>query len=280
MRAGDAAVLSDPIQRAKYAEQYEPLVRPFLRAELHLIRAVCKTTPDEQDALAGDGERVLWAVADTICVASLKLRNGIDVARIPVAALEVEKGMLSAVESRLALAAAARYRAEVEARRVEERDMDARVLVARLDALLRLSPDQRLRIAAALAASDDPACEAADVTFLSDNLFPRVPDDLVTRHVDSSQKGVWSGLERREITVVNFGSSRFRLADDDLAEEDHAKAALRRLDGAANALLGGVLKLNPANAGQFLRLPSGAAMSRGIGLPMAQPPVLPVRPAR
>jgi hypothetical protein len=250
----------NPEHKAALVDQFSRQVRPVLRAELHMIRTVCKTSRDEQVALADDGEKTLKDVAGEAAETQIKMQQGVGISTSPNTPHAIQTGLLKAVEARLKPEQAARYRAEVAAREKEDRDTAARSLVAKFDRVLNLSPDQRRKIAAALAESDHPMARSLDNLLYNNDYLPSVPDEVVTKFLDERQKSIWRGTQRVHFNTFNYGIAGLSTQDDDLSEEDHPdvarEAARRRLELNVNNAMRGILRISPANAAQFVVPPA------------------------
>ena len=228
-RPAPPVVAVDKAQKDAMLDNVLRQMRPVLRAELHLIRNICKPSKDEQAKLAKEGEKVLREVADKAAEAQLKMQQGIGVGSMPNAVESIQSTMAAAVKTGLSPAQAARYQAEVDARTKSERDVAARMLVARFDPLLNLSVDQRGKIAAALAKSNNAMAKSLDNLMYQNNYLPAIDDGDVVPFLDDRQKILWRDTQRVSFgTSFNYGIAGLNLTDDDLAEEDDPAVAAER----------------------------------------------------
>ncbi len=216
-----------PGQAAKeaMAAQFLPQIRPILRAELHLIRTVCKTSEEEQLALAREGEKALQLAVDKVAELQVQAQKG-NVVVMPDVPNRVQTALAAAVKAKLSPERAERYRAEIDERARVRREVAARNLVAKLDRLLNLSPDQRAKIAAALEESADSLASTVDNLIIMDTeYYPNLPAPQVVPFLDETQKAIWGSTQKVSFGSSNFGVVGLNLAEDDLAEEDDPAVA-------------------------------------------------------
>jgi hypothetical protein len=247
----NAVAVAEPVidkaQKDAMMDQVLRQMRPILRAELHLIRNTCKPSQEEMAKLAKEGENVLKDVGGKVAEAQLKMQQGIGVQSMPNAIEEIQRTLATAVKTNLTLEQAARYQTEVDARTKSEREVAARMLVARFDPVLNLSVEQRGKIADALAKSNNAMCKSLDNLMYANGYLPAVDDNDVVPFLDDRQKTLWRETQRVHFGVgFNYGITGLNLNDDDLAEEDDPAAAseLAKKRAAANpaGALGGILR--------------------------------------
>ena len=199
-------------------------IRPILRAELRLIRTVCKTSEEEQRALAREGEKALQLAVGKVAEMQVKARQGIGSA-MPDVPNEIQSALAAAVKSRLSPERVERYRAELDERARIRREVTARCLVAKLDQLLNLAPEQRVKIAAALQESADSLASTVDTLIHNSSYYPNLPPNQVVPFLDERQKAIWNNTQKVTFGSSNFGIVGLNLSEDDLAEEDDPAVA-------------------------------------------------------
>ena len=208
------------------AAQIVRQVRPILRAELHLIRTVCKTSEEEQRAFAREGEKALLLVVDKVAEIQVQAQQGIGSA-MPDVPNQIQSALADAVKAKLPPERAERYRAELDERGRVRKEVTARNLVAKLDQLLNLSPDQRAKIAAALEESADSMASTIDNYISNSSYYPNLPPHQVVPFLDERQKAIWEGAQKVNFgSSFNFGIAGITLSEDDMAEEDDPAVAV------------------------------------------------------
>ncbi len=215
------------------AENLLPQLRPLLRAELHLIHHVCKTSVEDQRALAKTGDGILKAV--TLKVAEWAVRAqqvGVE-GNIPDAVGMIQDGLASAVASRLSRRQTEDYQDEVGRRIRALRDAAARVVVARFDGLLGLDADQRGKIAASLFKSNALIVRELDAVLDNVGEFPEVPESAFAPHLDARSRNLWRetqtgnhDVRSDEPTIVGLNTDAADFAEED-DPVDAAKETIR-----------------------------------------------------
>ena len=278
--------------RDAMAAQFIPQVRPILRAELHLIRTVCKTTEEEQRALAREGEKALKVAVDEFAEMQVKAQQGRGMtSTMPDIPNEIQSALAAVVKAKLSPERAERYRAEVDERAKVRREVTARNLVVKLDQLLNLSPLQRAKIAAALQESAESLASTVDTLIHNTSYYPNLPPDQVVPYLDERQKAIWNSTQK-----VTFGSSTFgiigmTLSEEDLAEEDDpaaaAEAAKARQETGMRQYLNNLMRKVPGAKAALPQAPAPAMaaplelrfrLAPDVDRPL--PPPAPAAPAR
>ncbi len=270
--AGPAAVVKDvvvkevmvrpagpgPANMEPQVRQFTQQFRPAMRAEYYFIRTVCAPTTEQRKLIARDGEKALREAAKAYAEvqgAPVQFRNGR--AMYPDPRKLIEEGMARAVMPRLSPEQAGKLRAEIEGRTADRREAVIRTLVAKLDQDLLLNPEQRGKIAQAMAEHwDDSWCQSLETLLYGDQFFPRLPDDVVVPHLDPKQRDIWHG--QRSNQSFFFGFVGNMLPEEDPKEDKELVEARVEAE-----------KENPpANA-------VNAVMQRVMAVPAAPVPVAP-----
>ncbi len=251
--------------REAMAAQFIRQVRPILRAELHLIRTVCKTSEEEQRALAREGEEALKLAVDKFAEIQVKAQQGQAISStMPDVPKQIHSALAAAVKAKLSPEKAERYRAELDERARVRREVTARNLVAKLDQLLNLAPEQRAKIAAALEKSADSLASTVDTLIHNSSYYPNLPPNQVVPFLDERQKAIWNNTQKVTFGSSNLGIVGLNLSEHDLAEEDDPAAAAE----AAKARRAATLRRFLNNLGRILpgakaALPQAPAAVRG-----------------
>ncbi len=202
------------------AQQFMQQFRPILRSEFHIVRVVCRPTPEQRQQIARAGEK---AMRD----AAVKY---VDMMQRPMTAAQraaldprkqIREGLAKAVKAELSAELAARLRDEMVRRDASRKQLAVRNLVARLDHDLVLSPDQRDKVAESLRSHWDDSWGQSLEMFMYDYQFlPPIPDQHVAPFLNDSQKKVWRGTQKIQTFWGGFGMVGGVMAEDPLEDEE------------------------------------------------------------
>ena len=238
-----APVEIDKAQRQAMADQVIGQTRPIVRAELHLVRTVCKTSKDDQLKVAKAAAQALRDVVDKIAGAHLKMQQGIGVQEQASTQSEIQKAIAAVVKSTLTPEQSARYQAEVVARAKAEREIIARVIVGKFDRVLNLSPDQRAKITESIAKSESPMSKSMENLMYNNEYLPAIPDADVVGFLDAKQKTIWQNTQRVTYNSFSWGIAGINVNEADFAAEDDpdsAKEAAKRKVGNGLNMMNGM----------------------------------------
>ncbi len=210
---------------ANLAQTYLIQFRPILRAEYHVVRAVCRPTPEQRKAIARDVEKMFREVVEDYVV---KMNRPMPAAQR--AALDprrqIRKGLDALVEKHCSGEAADRYRQEMARREKARKRLVARNLVVLLDQRLILAPDQREKIEGSLIEHwDDSWCPSLLAITSNTRYFPAIPDSHVAPFLNEAQKTVWQATPRVNF-FSNFFDNRGVMRNDPLEDEELREARL------------------------------------------------------
>lgn len=252
--AGVAANLEPQVRQ--FIQQF----RPAMRAEYYFVRTACAPAPDQRAAIAREGEKALREVAKAYAEVQMRpvqIRNGRAV--YPDPRRMIEEAMARAVKPRLTPEQAARYQAELDRRAADRREAAARNIVAKVDQDLLLSPGQREKIGeAVLARWDDSWCQSLETLLYGDQFYPKLPDDVVSPHLDERQRRIWHASQQNQSFFFGFVGNMLpnEDAEDDKeliearkeAEKDQPQqgAAVEKMAAPANAIIRRVAPAAPA----------------------------------
>jgi hypothetical protein len=198
--------VAGPANLEPQVRQFTQQFRPAMRAEYYFIRTVCAPTAEQRKLIARDGEKALREASKAYAEVQgrpVQFRNGR--ASYPDPRRLIEEGMAKAVKPILTPEQAARYQAEIEKRTADRREAVIRTLVAKLDQDLLLNPQQREKIAAAMAEHwDDGWCQSLETLLYGDQFFPRLPDEVVVPHLDPKQRDIWHGQRSNQSFFFGF----------------------------------------------------------------------------
>jgi hypothetical protein len=258
-------------------QQYMQQFRPILRAEYHIVRVVCRLTPDQRKEIARAGEQTVRDSA----------KKYVEMMRRPMTAAQraaldprrqIREGLAKAVKSRLSPELAAQLQDEIARRDVARKQLAVRNLVARLDRDLVLSPDQRGKVAESLSSHwEDSWCQSLEMFMYDYQFLPPIPDQYVAPFLNDAQKKIWRGIQKVQSYFGGFGMMGGIMVDDPL-EDDELRLA--RQEAARNDP-----KPGPNQGGMMGMMMGGAMMKMAAPAPavevkvqaktftkMAQPP--------
>jgi hypothetical protein len=246
--------------------QFVQQFRPAMRAEYYFVRTACAPTPDQRAAIAREGEKALREVAKSYAEVQMRpvqIRNGRAV--YPDPRRMIEEAMVKAVKPLLAPEQAARYQSELDKRAAGRREAAARNIVAKVDQDLLLGPDQREKITeAVLARWDDSWCQSLETLLYGDQFYPRLPDDVVSPHLDERQRRIWRGSQQNQSFFFGFVGNMLpnEDADDDKELIEARKAAEKEQGQGA-----GEAKMEDPN---FIRTIPAAPAKAAVARPAAK----------
>jgi len=183
---------------------------PLMQVELLFAKRVGKPTKDEMQAMRDDLQTFVKDQVNDF----FDLMQG-RVARaggaFHLARKMFDERLANFIESHLSKGRAAAYRQEVEKRDANERGACALNLVVLLDRELCLTAKQRKAIERALLENwDDGWGQVVEVGAMRGQAYvPQIPDELIENLLDSTQVGIWEGMQK--IGTANWGFQVFRL---------------------------------------------------------------------
>ena len=238
LRLAPAQVVLPPAPGAP-AVDLEPLtkqmlqqLRPMFRAELRFLTSACEPSATQRREIAIEGGRALKDAAKKVAEVQQALQNGgWRGGVIPDARKQLREGMLAAAKAKLPPEQFARYEAELDKRLKDQRQAIMLNLVASMDKILILSPEQRTKLGDSLLEHWDervfPSLENV-VNYESNSYFPNIPDQYITPVLGEAQQKAWRGIQKvtfGQSFNFNFNNGMANGAEPEDADEDE-KAAL------------------------------------------------------
>ncbi len=210
---------------ANLAQTYLIQFRPILRAEYHVVRAVCRPTPEQKKAIARDAEKMVRKAAEDYAG---KMNRPIPPAQR--AALDprrqIRDGLADLVAKHCSGEAADRYRQEMARRAEARKRLAARNLVVLLDQRLILAPEQREKIEGSLIEHWDDSWSPSLLSIgTNTRYFPAIPDSYVAPFLNEAQKTVWQATPRANFFSNSF-DNRGVMRNDPLEDEELREARL------------------------------------------------------
>jgi hypothetical protein len=198
-------------QAAQYLQQF----RPLARGEYYLIKNVCEPNAEQRKQLASASEQAARGAARKFVEAQQKMMQG-----------GFRPGMtypdphtlvadeMARVIGFLSIEQQEKYRRERELRAAGRKQVFIDNFVAKLDAELVLTPQQRDKLAAALAANwNDSWGQSLEVLSNLENFFPNIPEQVIAPLLTEKQQAVWRRFPRNQ--GVFFGFSSMAIWDPD-----------------------------------------------------------------
>jgi hypothetical protein len=179
--------------------QYTRQNQPVLRNELHFLRTICHLSEDQVKKITPEGEKALKATVEkAVAIQRAMMTGGFQQNMIyPDARKSIQDGLLNAAKAHLSPDQAAVYQAEVATRAAERKQAVIDNLVSKLDVGLVLSADQRVKIAEGLGTHwNESWLQSLESFQYADQYMPNLPDNLVSPHLNSTQKAVWRGGQK------------------------------------------------------------------------------------
>ncbi|SIO58129.1 hypothetical protein SAMN05444166_5572 [Singulisphaera sp. GP187] len=209
-------------------DQWTRQFRPILRVEYLFMRGICDPSKDTRLPIARAGLQALdeaakkyvdWQKNQNMVVAGRLVERP----AIPDTRQFIQEALAAAVKAQLSPSQYERYRAELDARSVEQKRVAILNLVAKLDRVLVLSPEQRDQISESLSSHwEDVSAQGFQSFNLDDQYLPMISDALVANFLNAAQKTIWIGIQK-----VTFGSNGIGIGmhmqdgplDDEFADE-------------------------------------------------------------
>jgi hypothetical protein len=209
------------------AAQYFESFRPMFRAEYYFIKNGCNLSRDQRKELAGTGERVTRAAARAFVEAQQKMMRGgwRPASESPDAHKFIEDEVSRSIATLLTSEQKSLYRLELGERAASRRQVFIDNFVAKLDADLVLTADQRDKLARALAANwNDSWGQSLQLLQNLENFFPNIPDQVVAPLLTENQKAVWRRIPRNQNVFWGFSIGGMMMGNDPLDDPELQEA--------------------------------------------------------
>ncbi|MHB1555841.1 MAG: hypothetical protein ACYC61_00035 [Isosphaeraceae bacterium] len=206
--------------------QYMQQMRPLLRSEYHIVRVVCRPTPEQRKELARAGEKALHEA----------IRKYVEIMQRPMGVNEraqnqpgklIRAALLAAVKAKFPPEVASCLDAEGKRREASRKSLFVRNLVARLDHELVLDPGQRDKLAESLEKHWDDSWGQSIEMFMYDYQYvPPIPDHLVTPVLNEAQRRIWRTTQKVQMFFGGFGLMGGVMVDDPLEDPELKEARI------------------------------------------------------
>jgi hypothetical protein len=196
VRANNAGIEQ---QLKNFEAQSDRQIRPVLKNELHFLRTLCHLNEDQVKQITPEGEKALKDTVEKYVALQRAMMTGgfrQDMS-YPDPRKVIQEGLLAAAKAHFSSDQAALYQAEIATRADERKQAVIDNMVSKLDVGLVLSADQRAKIAEELSSHWNNAwLQSLESYQYADQYMPNLPDNLVSPHLNATQKIVWRGGQK------------------------------------------------------------------------------------
>ena len=212
MPAG-AVVDLDPL-----VQQFLPQFRQLTKIETHLVQRICKLSKDQRKAIEKESDKIAKAASKKYAEFQQKMMQGqwIGGEAYPDPRNILQDCFAPFLKTCLTAEQSTRYRAELERRKEDRKQVTIRNLVAKLDEDLVLTAEQRQKLVDSLSKNWDNAWAQSLEMFQYNNndSFPNVPDQFVTPFLNKTQTLVWQGITKNNNTFWGGFGMNVMIDDD------------------------------------------------------------------
>ena len=217
----------DPVVQ-QFEQQFGAQFRQLHRTELHFMRLVCQPTKQQYEKIAADSEAALKA---TIRTFALNMHKPVDQSdpRAPIAEV-----LVKSVRTTLAPEQAARYQRELDQRAAARKRAALLSLVAKVDKVLILTAEQRVKLSEILENNWNDAWNHTQLLMLGSQYFPAMPDSKILPILRDIQEDVWRGISKGNIRFgFNLGNVQGIEIEEEVWDDDRPLENPERADGKA-----------------------------------------------
>jgi hypothetical protein len=202
----------------QWEQQFAPMFRQLFKAELHFMRLVTDATKEQYDAVAADGEE---AVKSAVRKYANAMQRGGEYADPRIG---ITEAIGKSIDKHFSAEQAARYRKEIELRVVARKKLIVTNLVAMIDRILLLQPDQRQKINDILANNWHESWNQTQILMYGGRYMPLMPDDKINPILSEKQREVWRSIPKNQVRFgPNFGFNQGFAIEDEVWDDPQAK---------------------------------------------------------
>lgn len=196
---GNDDVKAMDAQVQQWIGQFQQQYRPMLWTELNFIRLNCDLAVEQRPQVKAAGDAALKEIVRKMAERQVRPNRGGQSQVEPRKA--IRKALLDALEHTLSTDAMQKFQQELNQRTERRKQAAILTVLARMDAALLLTEEQRTAIEKSLTSSWQEDWEQwLFIHIYGDQYFPTVPDQHVVPHLNKDQKAVWNTLQK-----INFG---------------------------------------------------------------------------
>jgi hypothetical protein len=177
-------------------QQYAAQFRQLCKSELHFMRMVTEPTRQQFEKIATEAEAGKKGAARAFALQMRGLSRNETDPRSPIT-----DAIAKSVKENLSPEQAARYQKELDERVAFHKRLFVNNLVAMVDRLLILRPDQREQIGKVLRDNWDESWQM-QILMYGGQYLPTMPDAKITPILTDAQRQVWRGIAKNN---VRFG---------------------------------------------------------------------------
>jgi hypothetical protein len=204
----------DPIVQ-QFEQQFGPQFRQLYRTELHFMRLVCQPTKQQYEKISGEGEAALKATIRTFAFNVRKPAEPSD-PRTPIA-----EALVQSVRTTLSPEQAARYQRELDQRAAARKRAALLSLVAKVDKVLILTAEQRVKLSEILENNWNDAWNQTQLLMVGYQYFPAMPDSKIFPILRDIQEDVWRGIPKGNVRFgFNLGNVQGIEIEDEVWDDD------------------------------------------------------------
>jgi hypothetical protein len=225
------AQADEDLQVQMFIQEYGPRFRLLYKAELHFLRLVCQPTKQQFEKIAADGEPALQATMRQIAATWRRpgANDPSDLHALIVPAL------VKAVRSTLSAEQSARYQKEIDQRAAAHKQAMVLLLVNKIDGILLLSAEQRLKLGEILQTNWNDSWNQEQWLNFSNRSIPSLPDEKIVPVLTETQKQVWHGISKGSRYSFNPGVLPRLEIDEEVWNDEQPQKNRKRPDDQAAA---------------------------------------------
>ncbi len=196
------------------AQQYIQMLQPTLWTELDFVRQVCELKPEQRPKIKAAGEESLKKAAREIAQPRVAGGGRRQTSQMD-AATTIRTGLAQALKETLPGEQFDKYSHEAAQRMAHRKQAAILGVVARLDALLCLTAEQRDKLVETFNANWQGDWEHwLMLHHYGGQYLPQIPEQHVVPHLNEEQKSVWRGVQKIGVGGIWGGEGRERTPDD------------------------------------------------------------------
>lgn len=212
----------------QFEQQFAGQFRQLYKSELHFMRLVCQPTKQQYEQIAADGETGLKTATRAFALAMHRPSAG---AQSDPRKL-IADALARSVQTTLSPGQATRYQKELEQRTAARKRAVLLNLVAKVDRLLVLTPEQRAKLHEILENHWNDSWDQLQMLMYGGQHFPSMPDTEIFALLTENQKTVWRGVPRYGIHFgVDLGMVQGIAIEDEVWDDDRPERKPERIRG-------------------------------------------------
>ncbi|HEX4589669.1 MAG TPA: hypothetical protein VH120_07050 [Gemmataceae bacterium] len=202
-------------------QQYGVQFRQLTKSELHFMRVVTGVTREQYEKIATDADPAMKVAIRNFAQA---MRGGIARGDQNDPRMPITEAIAKSVKATLSPEQANRYQKELDERRAARKRLVVANLVAMIDRVVILRPDQREKLGEVLAENWDNSWDQLQLLMYGGQYFPAMPDAKIRPILSEAQQTVWRGIPKGNVHFgVNFGFVQGIEFDDELWDGEAPK---------------------------------------------------------